>query len=174
MTISSWRADQVHELHGSLQKPGLSAPISRPADFQSAANALGDPLPTAHGECVLVVEDEPAIRQIVIEALEGLGYRVLAAGDVAEALAALNANEHVDLVFTDIVMPGGRDGLDLAREVKQRHPALPVLFTSGYAGRGPGSPIWPRDVPLLQKPFRLGALAHAIRECLDQGVRTAS
>ena len=154
--------------------PGLTAAMPGNAGHGAGPGPIGDGLPMGRGECVLVVEDEAGIRLIVIEALEGLGYRVLAAGNAAEADALLAAHAEIDLLFTDIVMPGGKDGMDLAREARRQRPELRVLFTSGYAGRGPASPTWPHDLPLLQKPYRLSMLARAIRDCLEEAVRRPS
>ena len=141
-------------------------PGSGDAARRSGPSGAVDGLSVGQGERVLVVEDEPAIREIVVETLEGLGYRIFAAANAAEALELLLGNPEIDLLFTDIVMPGNWDGIDLAEEAMRRRPDLPVLFTSGYAGRSPGR-VWPRDVPLLQKPYRIGMLANAIRTCID-------
>jgi len=137
-----------------------------PDGTRSQPMTAGDGLPVGRGERILVVEDEPTIRELVVETLESLGYTVIAAGNAAEAMDLIRVHAKIDLLFTDIVMPGSRDGVDLAEEVRQRQPETPVLFTSGYAGRSPGR-VWPRGVPLLQKPYRIGALARAIRSCLD-------
>jgi CheY-like chemotaxis protein len=154
--------------------PGLTAVVGGAWGYRAGSGRTSDGLPEGRGECVLVVEDEAGIRQIVTEALEGLGYRVLAAGNAAEASALLAAHPDIDLLFTDIVMPGGQDGVDLARQAKRARPELPVLFTSGYAGRGPSGPSWPRDLPLLHKPYRISMLAHAIRACIDDGTARPS
>jgi CheY-like chemotaxis protein len=123
-----------------------------------------------HGEYVLVVEDESGVRQLVVEALEGLGYQVLSASDAAEAKVLLQLHPEIDLLFTDIVMPGTQNGLELAQEAIQRRPELPVLFTSGYSGRTVLRD-WPGEIALLQKPYRIGALAQAVRACLDAARR---
>lgn len=137
-----------------------------PEGARPQSKISSDGLPVGQGERILVVEDEPTIRELVVETLEGLGYTVIAAGNAAEALDVIRADREIDLLFTDIVMPGSRDGVDLAEAVRTQQPDVPVLFTSGYAGRSPGR-AWPRGVPLLQKPYRIGALARAIRSCLD-------
>src|SRR6266436_5236087 len=82
---------------------------------------------------ILVVEDEPDIRELIASALAVEGYQVLCAEDASDALQQLDAHPEVDLVFTDIVMPGELHGYDLAREVRQRRPTIKLLYTSGYA-----------------------------------------
>ncbi|HUD92095.1 hybrid sensor histidine kinase/response regulator [Sphingobium sp.] len=120
-------------------------------------------------ETILLCEDDDNVRAYSASVLRDLGYRVLEAGDAAEALAAIDgASEPIDLLFTDVVLPGGMSGADLAREVHTRHPALRILFTTGYArnaiihhGRlDPG-------VELLTKPFTYADLAAKVRAMLD-------
>jgi len=126
-------------------------------------------VPRGHGESVLVVEDEPAVRELVISLLEELGYRVDGAGDGPEALAILDVTQHVDLLLSDVVLPGGISGVQLTREVKRRRPEVRILLMSGYAagtlkkeGRlDPG-------VVLLPKPFQQIDLARRVREVLDE------
>ncbi len=154
------------EMRGRARASSVHVGAGTHDEGRSQPTGSGDGLPVGEGERILVVEDEATIRELVVETLESLGYQVIAAGNAAEAMDVLRANGTVDLLFTDIVMPGSRDGVDLAEEVRQRQPDIPVLFTSGYAGRSPGR-VWPRGVPLLQKPYRIGALARAIRSCLD-------
>jgi signal transduction histidine kinase len=89
------------------------------------------------GETVLVVEDNPALRRVVVLRLAGLGYKVLEAENAEAALAILAGDEPIDLVFADVVMPGKLDGHDLARIVPERWPATKVLLTSGFPGAQP-------------------------------------
>lgn len=100
--------------------------------------------------------------------LEELGYRVLQAGNGADALAVLDGNPGIDLLFTDVVMPGGMDGPALGREVQKRWPKIKVLYASGYTERAfvRGGKLNP-DVPLLSKPFQREKLARQIRHILD-------
>ncbi len=120
------------------------------------------------GETILLVEDDELVRRYAQDQLESLGYRVLVACDGPSGLRTLLAHPEIDLLFTDVVMPGGMSGKQLADEVRLRRPALPVLFTSGYAedaivhhGRlDPG-------VRLLGKPYRRAQLARSIREAID-------
>jgi CheY-like chemotaxis protein len=121
-----------------------------------------------HGESVLVVEDNNLLRRVVTHQIAGLGYRVLEADGPSAALTILG-HEPVDLLFTDIVMPGGLDGFDLAREASSRRPFMRILLTSGFAGHSVENQ---REMPsmvkgMLLKPYRREALAHALRAALD-------
>src|SRR5262249_36013278 len=85
------------------------------------------------GEAVLVVADDDRVRRLTARRLRDLGYRVLEAGHGAEALAVLAETSDVEILFTDLVMPGGVSGIDLAREVRQRYPRIRIILTSGYS-----------------------------------------
>ncbi len=119
------------------------------------------------GECILVVEDDADVRAYVVETLETLGYDVLEAGDAEGALSLLNAHSTVQLLLTDVVMPG-MNGRKLAEEARQMRPLLKVLYMTGYSrnaivhqGRlDPG-------VDLIQKPLTSELLSVAIRRLLD-------
>jgi PAS domain S-box-containing protein len=123
--------------------------------------------PDGGSELILVVEDDPLVRRHVSGLLDGLGYRVLQATAAGPALALLEANPDVTLLFTDIVMPGGMNGAELAKKAGDLRPDLKVLFTSGYSenaiedeGRlDPG-------IELLGKPFSRDQLATSLRKVL--------
>jgi len=118
-----------------------------------------EPLQGGH-EIILIVEDDPLVRNYVVAQVKGLGYTTLAATNAAEALGIIDSGTHVDLLFTDIVMPGGTNGRELADQAAKKRPGLKMLFTSGYTenaivhhGRlDPG-------VLLLAKPYRKSDLA---------------
>jgi PAS domain S-box-containing protein len=120
-------------------------------------------------ECILVVEDDAALRAYTRESLNELGYRVLEAADGAAALEMLAREDGVDLLFTDVVMPGGMNGRQLADHAVLHRPGLKVLFTTGYTrnaivhhGRlDPG-------VQMIGKPFSFEELGAKIRAILDQ------
>ena len=125
-------------------------------------------MPLPGGEAtILLVEDEPDVRQFTAASLSALGYRVIEAGNAAAALRALDADPAIALVFTDIGLPGGMNGRQLADEARRRRPALKVLFTTAYTrnaiihhGRlDPG-------VMLLQKPYSQHDLAAKMRDAL--------
>jgi CheY-like chemotaxis protein len=117
-------------------------------------------LPGAAG-CVLLVEDDDEVAKLVGEMLYQLGYEVTRAASAAAALGALANGRHVDLVFSDIMMPGGMNGVDLAREIRSRRRGLPVLLTSGYA-EAARRDADAEGVRILPKPYRLDELATAL------------
>ncbi|PQO22092.1 hybrid sensor histidine kinase/response regulator [Rhodobacteraceae bacterium WD3A24] len=122
------------------------------------------------GETILVVEDDAAVRDNLVVQLRGLGYRVLEAGDGAAGLAVLGRAGHVDLLLSDMVMPGGMSGLDLAQRARRRAPGIRVLFTTGYADGsrlGPSENRAERDTSILHKPYRRAKLAETVRRVLD-------
>ena len=117
---------------------------------------------------MLVVEDDATLRGLAVELLERLGYRALAAGHAAAALELLAANPEVSLLLADMVLPGGKNGAQLAREVKRLRPKLPVLFMSGYTENAViHNGRLDEGVRLLEKPFTTAALAGAVRRALD-------
>ena len=127
-----------------------------------------DEIPMARGETVLVVEDDPELLKLARALLDGLGYRVLTAKDGASALAALDGAAGVDLLLTDVVMPGGMSGPALATEAVARRPDIKVLYMSGYTQDKLDHQFeQDDDVPLLRKPFRRLELARMVRGVLD-------
>jgi CheY-like chemotaxis protein len=123
-----------------------------------------------HGEeTILFVEDDPMVRQHTERQIVTLGYRVITAENAAAALAHVEKGCQPDLLFTDIVMPGGVNGRQLAQKLRRRWPTLRVLYTSGYA-RGTLD-IDGEQVPskyVLGKPYRRSDLANKLREVLDE------
>ncbi len=139
-------------------------------DQQATSASLQETgVPPGGTETVLVVEDDQMVRDYVVAQLQSLGYTVIEAANGPTAVTILDSAEPVDLLFTDIVMPGGMSGRELADEARRRRPQLKVLFTSGYTenavvhhGRlDPG-------VDLLNKPFAKRALAAKVRSVLDR------
>jgi len=98
---------------------------------------------------VLVVEDEQMVRMPIAEYLRDCGFRVIEAGDALEAIALLQSADHVDVVFSDVQMPGNMDGFALARWFRQYHPEVPVLLTSGYST----ARVLSGDVKVIGKPY---------------------
>ena len=126
-------------------------------------------LPITGDETILVVEDEPDVAEIASAFLRSLGYQVRNASGEAEALALLDSAPDIALLFTDVVLGAGGNGIDLAQAARARRPQLPVLLTSGYAN--PGALRAERDsagFELLRKPYRREQLAAAIRRHLDR------
>jgi PAS domain S-box-containing protein len=120
------------------------------------------------GERVLVVEDDPRLRRVVMRQLSELGYQPIEADGAAAALAILE-HEKIVLVFTDVVMPGPLDGIALARQVIERWPTVRVVLTSGFAGSKFDDRLVSQraPVPLLSKPYRVEDLAKVLRQALD-------
>ena len=129
------------------------------------ATSPASPLRRAEkGETVLAVEDEPALLSSVVESLTDLGYHVHAARDAAEAMDYLRGDARVDVLFSDIVMPGGMNGVQLAVEAGRLRPGLRVLLTSGYTNEAlVGDHSVPADVPILTKPYRREELAQRLK-----------
>ena len=150
---------------------GTTARLYIPRTAAPARIASAEPvnLPMATGELVLLVEDDPGVRQVAIDALTGLGYTVQAAPDAEAALRLLEAGVRPDVLFTDVVMPGELTSRGLAERAQRMLPGLAVLFTSGYTQNSivhngeldPG-------VSLLSKPWRTEELARQMRSVLDQ------
>ncbi len=115
---------------------------------------------------VLLVDDDEEVAALVGEMLEHLGYRVTHAASATDALGALANACKVDIVFSDVMMPGGMNGVELAREIRTRALGVPVLLTSGYAEAAQKSAA-AEGVHVLAKPYRLEELATALREAIE-------
>lgn len=130
--------------------------------------------PIRGNERVLLVEDNPGVRETAVAMLEELGYRVRVAAEAEEALGWLDRGEPVDLLFTDIVMPGVMNGRELAAEAAKRRPGLKVLFTTGFAeaavqngnGSRNGKGLQPHEL-VIGKPYRKSELARMLRRAIE-------
>jgi PAS domain S-box-containing protein len=140
--------------------------LPRAGGGQSPTDVLDseEAAPRGH-ETILIAEDDPFVRSSVILRVEALGYRVVAAVNGQEALQRLRADPGIGMLFTDIVMPGGMSGWELADQARRVRPGLPVLFTSGYAletlveqGRAQAQAV------VLTKPYRKAELAQRLRD----------
>jgi PAS domain S-box-containing protein len=120
------------------------------------------------GETLLLVEDETTVRELAAERLRELGYRVLEAADGPMALRALRGADRLDLLVTDVGLPGALNGRQVADAARERWPALPVLFITGYAGGALEGRLAP-GMAVIGKPFALGALAEHIGGMLGNG-----
>jgi PAS domain S-box-containing protein len=152
--------------HGTTVR--LLLPRSRRVTAAQPAPPAVQPIPRGRQELVLVVEDDASVRLLAVELLQQLGYRVLAAPEAGSAIRLLSDTPAVSLLLADMVLPGGTNGAELARQVRRLRPGLPVLFMSGYTenavihdGR------LDEGVRLLEKPFTINALASAVRRALD-------
>ena len=125
---------------------------------------MGDPQKVGRAEgTILVVEDNPEVADVTATLLEQIGYRVLRAGNAADALETIKSGDPIDLVFSDIVMPNSMNGIHLAQEVTERYPAIRVLLTTGYSDVAAAGET---RFPILRKPFELAALEQAIRKVM--------
>jgi PAS domain S-box-containing protein len=125
-------------------------------------------LPRAKGETILVVEDDPRVRRVTVARLRELGYAVTEADSGPAAIEILASRPKLDLVFTDVVMPGGLTGFDVAEQARAEQAGVKVLFTSGYAEpeiirRGQGE-----NARWIRKPYTRADLARKLREVLDE------
>jgi PAS domain S-box-containing protein len=118
------------------------------------------------GETVLAVEDDGAVREIAVGMLTDLGYRVLEAPNGPAALQILQTSEAIDLLFTDLAMPGGMSGRELAAEARRLIPGLKVLLTSAHTDQLLADPN--PAMPVLHKPYRAQELARAVRVAIDR------
>jgi CheY-like chemotaxis protein len=134
-----------------------------------AAEIAGDARRPAIVGSVLLVEDDDEVATLVTEMLQELGYSVTRAASAESALGALANERHVDLVLSDIMMPGTMNGLGLVRELKARRPGLPVLLTSGYAGAVIDS-AQDENIGVLRKPYDINELDTALREAVERQV----
>lgn len=120
-------------------------------------------------ERILLVEDDPGVRAFATNSLKRLGYDVIAASDGHEALGILDLDEDFDLLFSDIEMPGGLNGIDLAQKVREKLPNLPILFMSGYPDKVMDQTgLFQGELDLIAKPFERLELANRIRKALDK------
>jgi len=146
----------------------LYLPYARPAAAVGELRGEAPSEPRAQGETILVVEDQAEVRRIVVRQLSTLGYRVLEAEDAQAAFQVLRTDTPIDLLFTDVVMPGV-SGIEVAAAAREARPGLRVLLTSGFAdGVAGGTQVGVADA-VLTKPYRRWDLARRIRGLLDDG-----
>jgi CheY-like chemotaxis protein len=162
--------DFVRQSNGHIAVRGGSVEIRLPTAAsidRSPAEAVGKPRIEGGAEAILIVEDDILVRKYVLTQVRSLGYRVHAACNASEALAILDAVDEIDLLFTDVMMPGSINGRQLVADALHCRPSLRILYTSGYSQNAlvrdgnldPG-------VLLLAKPYRKGDLAKMIRAAL--------
>ena len=135
------------------------------ADERDAAPTADAAPPAGQGETILVVDDEPSVRMLVVDVLEELGYTVLEAEDGAGGLALLQSEARIDLVVSDVGLPGMMNGRQMADAARIKRPRLKVLFITGYAetallDHGQLAP----GMSVLTKPFSIDAMAQQVRE----------
>ena len=144
-----------------IHLPRAAGFVQLPAQPSGKAEIVGG------DQAVLIVEDDVMVRRYVISQVQSLGYRTLSAGDASEALAIIDAHEEIDLLLTDVMMPGSINGRQLAVEALNRRPSLKVLYTSGYSENAMiHDGHLDSGVLLLAKPYRKVDLARMIRVAL--------
>jgi CheY-like chemotaxis protein len=149
---------------------GTTVKLYLPMADQECEESIPDPailVDLQGSEVILLVEDNAPVREFAKTQLLHLGYRVLEAANGKDALAVLREHKDIDLLFTDVVMPGGLNGRELAQEARKLYPALKVLFCSGYAESAVlHMGLMDKDVQLLNKPYSRLQLAKRIRGML--------
>lgn len=149
-------------------KPGEGATVALmlPVDEGAAAIDLAPAVDHVQAQVpsrVLLVEDDPQVAELVDAMLHDLGHSVVRAGGVDEALSRLEQDQNIQLVLSDVIMPGGRSGVDLAEQLAATRPGLPVVLCSGYTGGDQGR-ARAGDWPFISKPFSLETLAQALAQ----------
>ncbi|MDB5428422.1 MAG: sensor histidine kinase/response regulator [Phenylobacterium sp.] len=139
--------------------PMSSEPVQAPEPKPSIDEMVGG------SERILVAEDDPAVLRMTVDLLEGLGYGVASAANAEQAMAILREDPQIDLLFSDVVMPGGTSGIALARAAQRERPELKILLTSGFIGDK--GLVGGADHPILDKPYAAPVLAARLRELLD-------
>ncbi len=153
---------------------GTTASLFFPASISSAtiraASESAAPDGAGQGERILVVEDQPGVRRVTRRLLTRLGYEVLEAADSQSALKILEEDGDIDVLFTDIILPGDTDGVALGREALAANPDLRVIYTTGYAIDSPAVSQHLQDATtiLLHKPVQVEALSQALRSVLER------
>jgi PAS domain S-box-containing protein len=152
---------------GEGTKVTMIFPIADMAPAAGDSSSAGAKQADERKSCVLVVEDNDDVRELAEQVLEMEGYAVQSAGSGEQALALLREGGRVDLLFTDVIMPGGMSGIDLAEQARTLRPGLPVLVTTGYMdelperGRSEG-------LEILAKPYRQESLLERVRAALER------
>jgi PAS domain S-box-containing protein len=148
--------------------PASDKPLEAGTDKPSAKDRV-----RGGHETILLVEDEPVLRELARVILQDYDYRVLEASTGVEALKVWEEqNGNIDLLLTDMVMPEGMSGRELAEQLKSRKPGLKIIYTSGYSADVMGRDNALRDTLFLQKPYPPPLLAQTVRDCLDVASRT--
>lgn len=150
-----------HGTQVTLYLPRSHQPVAAVVANEPASQSPG------RGEKILVVEDNPDVRAVAVTLLEQLNYRTVAVDNAKAALNLLGNGTSVDLVFSDVMLPGDLDGLGLAEAISKRYPQTPVLLTSGYSK----ALIGRHGLPILRKPYQISALAEAVRSTLGTSSR---
>jgi signal transduction histidine kinase/ActR/RegA family two-component response regulator len=154
--------------HGTSVHLLLPRSLRERSSETSQVDMVGGRIPHGAGPIsILVVEDNDDVATAVMDMLAQLGHEAVHVASVGAALGVISGDRPIDLVFTDVLLPGGGSGLDLARELTQRKPDVPVVLTSGYGGGVTGR-LAAANLPFLRKPYRIEALKMTIEAALGQ------
>jgi len=145
-----------HGTKVTIYLPRSEAPVAAPSPEDTTRYMAADP------QTILVVEDNTDVKNVAVALLEQLGYLTIAVESASEALDVLASGRAVNLVFTDVVLPGQLDGLALARKVTDRYGAIPIVLTTGYTRAFDSDP----EFPVLRKPYQIAALGRLIHQAL--------
>ena len=163
---------RIHGFMAIQSEPGEGTKVSL---FLPIARGLPvtrdqkEPMPLGNGELVLVVEDDALVREATLNRLEALGYAVIAASNGQAALDLLAEGEPVDLVFSDVVMPGDISGFDLEEMISTRYSMVGVLLATGHTSQQRShAKTGARGAEILKKPYSLAALAQAVERAINQ------
>jgi CheY-like chemotaxis protein len=140
----------------TLYLPRGEAPIATPSPEDASHYMAADP------RTILVVEDNKDVKNVAVSLLEQLGYKTIAVESASEALDVLASGQTINLVFTDVALPGQLDGLALARKVTDRYGTIPIVLTTGYTRAFDSDP----EFPVLRKPYQISTLGRLIHQAL--------
>ena len=135
-------------------------------ELDIAPAPISDGAPTTGSGRLLVVEDDPQVLAVTVQVLREMGYEVITAANAQSAIERLEAGEEVDLLFSDVVMPGGCNGVELARRAKAMRPNLKVLLSSGYVGEA--AAMAAEAFELIDKPYEQASLAARLAQLLGE------
>jgi CheY-like chemotaxis protein len=149
----------------------LYLPRSDNLSDKTGENGAAVDEPVDQGETILIVEDDPDVRTLAVALLSGLGYGIAEAGSAEAALKVMqHASNPIDLLLSNVVLPGVMNGPDLAAEVRRRSPGTKIVYMTGYAEEAFNNRFeLNKDSGLLQKPFKKVELARMVRSVLDNG-----
>ena len=162
-TRQSGGTTAIASVPGSGTTVTIYLPRSLAATDTIVEPGTGEEATSAGNEAILLVEDNAEVKAVAGMLLQQLGYHVDAVDNAAAALDLLAEGKNVDLVFSDVVMPGDMDGLALAHRIRTDYPHIPVLLTTGYAKAASQA----KGFPILRKPYRLTNLSRAIRDAIE-------
>jgi CheY-like chemotaxis protein len=156
----------------SEQGKGTTVNVYLPRAISDSEREASATAPTAAapltGETILLVEDNAQVRNVTAKRLQNLGYAVVEAENAAGAIDVLGSGSDIDLIFSDVVMPGGMSGFDLAQWARKNAPTVPVLLTSGFAEDvARAGETLASELEILRKPYTGADLARALRKALD-------